>query len=89
MIVPAAHYAQVETLFVTTGQHRWGRFDPTENRIVLTNNRTPQGEDFLDRAVVQTLLNGGTVYGMEPDQMPDEALLAAIFRFEKQSYERK
>jgi hypothetical protein len=83
MIVLAAHYAQVETLFVTTDQHRWGRFDPTENRIVLNNTPTPQDEDLLDRAVVQTLLNGGTVYGMEPDQMPDEALLAAIFRFEK------
>jgi hypothetical protein len=84
MIVPAAHYAQVDTLFVAIGQHRWGRFDPTENRIVLNNDPTPQDEDLLDRAVVQTLLNGGTVYGMEPDQMPDEALLAAIFRFEKQ-----
>ena len=83
--MPAAYYAQVDTLFVTIGQHRWGRLDPAKNRLVLNNDPTPQDEDLLDRAVVQTLLNGGTVYAMEPDQMSDEPLLAAIFRFEKQA----
>ena len=87
MIVPAAQFAQVDTLFVVIGQQRWGRFDPDGNRVVLNNEPEPQGEDLLDRAVVQTLLKGGTVYAMEPDQMPDNALLAAIFRFEKQAGE--
>jgi hypothetical protein len=85
MIVPAAYYAQVDTLFVAIGQHRWGRFDPDENQLVLNNDPAPQDEDLLNRAVVHTLLNGGTVYAVEPDQMPDEPLLAAIFRFEKQA----
>ncbi|MBN1217786.1 MAG: hypothetical protein JXM69_02565 [Anaerolineae bacterium] len=81
-IVPAAHYAQVDTLFVVSGQQRWGSFDPEENRIVLNNEPEPQDEDLLDLAVVQTLLHGGTVYALEPEQMPDSSLLAAIFRFE-------
>ena len=85
MIVPAANFAQVDTLFVAIDQHRWGRYDPVEDRIVLNNDREPQDEDLLDRAVVQTLLNGGTVYAMEPDHMPDNSLLAAISRFEKQA----
>jgi hypothetical protein len=85
MIVPAAHFAQVDTLFTVTGEQRWGRFDPDENRVVLNSEPEPGDEDLLDRAVVQTLLNGGTVYAMEPDQMPENALLAAIFRFEKQA----
>ncbi|MBN1991745.1 MAG: hypothetical protein JW953_03510 [Anaerolineae bacterium] len=82
-IVPAAQYAQVDTLFAAAGQHCWGSFDPEENRIVINNEPDPQDEDLLDLAVVQTLLHGGTVYAMSPDRMPDGSLLAAIFRFEK------
>lgn len=38
-------------------------------------------EDMLDFAAIHTLLNGGTVYAVEPDQMPDKVQAAAIFRF--------
>lgn len=85
MIIPAAHYAQVDTLFVDISQHCWGTFDPAENRLVLNDEPALQDEDLLDLAVVQTLLNGGTVYALEQDQMPADSLLAAIFRFEKQA----
>jgi hypothetical protein len=35
----------------------------------------------MDFAAVQTLLNGGEVYAVEPEEMPREAPLAAIYRF--------
>jgi hypothetical protein len=41
----------------------------------------PDDEDMLDFAAIHTLLNGGTVYAVEPEKVPDEAPAAAIFRY--------
>jgi len=38
-------------------------------------------EDLLDLAAVQTILHGGTVYIMKPDEMGDHGPIAAIFRY--------
>ena len=37
--------------------------------------------DLLDFAAIQTFFQGGSVFVLEPDQIPDEALLAAVFRY--------
>ncbi len=80
-IVPAAHYGRVDTLFVALGEQQWGAFDPQTNRIDLQAAPDPQNEDLLDAATVQTILNGGTVYAVEPENVPDQVPLAAIFRY--------
>ena len=36
--------------------------------------------DVLDEAVVRTVLNGGEVYGIEEDDMPEYLPLAALLR---------
>lgn len=41
----------------------------------------PDDEDLLDFAAVYTLLNGGTVYALAPEDLPTSAPAAAIFRF--------
>jgi hypothetical protein len=38
-------------------------------------------EDLLESAAIQTLVNGGTVYVVEPEKMPDTDPLAAVFRY--------
>jgi hypothetical protein len=38
-------------------------------------------EDLLESAAIQTLLNGGTVYMVEPEKMLDDESLAAVFRY--------
>lgn len=35
----------------------------------------------LDATAIHTLLNGGTVYAVEPEKVPDNAPLAAVFRY--------
>lgn len=80
-IVPAAHYGRVDTLFVALGEHQWGAFDPQTNRIDLQAAPDARNEDLLDAATVQTLLNGGTVYAVAREQVPDQVPLAAIFRY--------
>ena len=80
-IVPAAYHGRVETLFVTVGLQKWGSFDPGTNVVHMHEEAEPGDEDLLDFAAVQTLLSRGTVYAVEPEKVPDEALLAAVFRY--------
>jgi hypothetical protein len=79
--VPAAYYGRVEQLFVAVGVQQWGSFDPNNNTIDLHCEAELGDEDLLDSAAIQTILNGGTVYAVEPGNVPDEALLAAVFRY--------
>lgn len=79
--VLAAHHGRVDTLFVAVGVQIWGRFDPESASVHTRQTPEPGDEDLLDLAAVQTLLNGGEVYAIETEQIPDQAPLAAIFRY--------
>jgi hypothetical protein len=79
--VAAAHYGLVETLFVALGVQQRGSFDPQKNEVEWHKEFQPGDQDLLDLAAVQTLKNGGTVYALEPENMPENTLLAAIFRY--------
>lgn len=79
--IPAAFYGRVEQLFVAVGVQQWGSFDPDAMELHMHNDAEPGDEDLLNTAVVQTLLNGGSVYAVEPEKVPDSAPLAAVFRF--------
>lgn len=80
-VISAAYHGRVETLFVTTDLQRWGIFDPNSNEIELHEETRAGNEDLLDLAAVHTLLNGGTVYAVEPEKVPGETALAALFRY--------
>ena len=80
-IVPAAHHGRVGIIFAAVGVQQWGTFRPGTNEVVLHKNSEPGDEDLVDYAVVQTLLNAGTVYAVERDQMPDREAMAAVFRY--------
>ncbi len=80
-LLPASTDARIETLFVAVGAQRWGRYDE-EARAAEMHDAEEQGdEDLLDFVAVQTLLNGGVVYAVAPDEVPGESMAAAIFRF--------
>jgi hypothetical protein len=51
------------------------------NEVQLHQDAKPGDQDLLDSAAVQTLLNGGSVYAVQPERMPVEAPLAALFRY--------
>lgn len=80
-VVPAACYGRVEELFVAVGVQQWGLFDPQSNELEVHTDTQPGDEDLLNVAAIQTLLNGGKVYAVEPDKVPDAAPLAAVFRY--------
>lgn len=81
-IVPAATHGRVDTLFVALGRQQWGAFEPATNEVSLHPDFEAGDQDLSDLAAVQTLLQGGSVYAVEPQQMPAEApLVAALFRY--------
>jgi hypothetical protein len=80
-IVPAAHHGRVGILFATVGMQLWGSFRPDTGEVTLREKAAPGDEDLVDLAVIQTLLNAGTVYAVKKDEMPEMEPLAAVFRY--------
>jgi hypothetical protein len=80
-IIPAAYYHRVDSLLVSVDDQKWGKFDPENTTVDLHTEPEPNDQDMLDFAAVHTLLNGGKVYTLESEEMPNGAIVAAIFRY--------
>lgn len=80
-IVKAAYNGRVDYLFLSAnGDQRWGKFDSDAQAVDLHDSREEEDEDLLDLAAVYTLLNNGTVYSVENDEMK-EKIISAVFRY--------
>jgi hypothetical protein len=79
--VPAAYHGRIEVVFVALGVQQWGVFDADRQSVDLLEAADPQGEDLLNFAALHTILNSGTVYAVEPHNVPDGGALAAVFRY--------
>jgi hypothetical protein len=80
-IIPAAHQGRIETLFLAVGIQKWGLFDPDANSILFHRYAKPGDGDLLDLAAIQTILNGGKVYAVDPKRVPGGTSAAAVFRY--------
>ena len=80
-IVEGAYDGRIEILIVAVGIQQWGFFDLKTRMVHLHPEAEPGDEDLLDFAAVLTFLNGGKVYAVKPEEMPDEAPVAAVFRY--------
>ena len=79
--VAAAHHARIDVLFVAVGTQIWGSFDQTTNGVEVHEERQQGDEDLLHLTAAQAILTGGTVYAVEPEQMPTESPVAAVLRY--------
>jgi len=80
-VVRAAYHGRVDALFVARGVRVWGGFDYESQAVEVHEEQRPGDEDLLDFAAAWTLLKGGSVYAIPPDEVPGGGLLAATFRF--------
>jgi hypothetical protein len=78
-VVAAAYEGRVETLFVALGHQVWGIFDPAAGRVEPHRQALFGDADLLDLAAAHTLMRGRTVYAVEPEQVPSNTGVAAIF----------
>ena len=79
--VKAAIGGRVETLLVPLGVQRWGHYDPATDSVKFDAKSTPENEDMLNYAAVQTILNSGNVYAVPEEQFPNHGDIAAILRY--------
>jgi hypothetical protein len=80
-IVSGAFFGRVDTLFVADEMQQWGDFDHETNTVQILNQGEAGARDLLDFAAVHTIINGGKVYVIEPEQIPASGLAAAILRY--------
>jgi hypothetical protein len=71
----------VDTLFISTEGEEYGRFDPDTREVALCQPGAFDCEELLNLAAAAALTHASTVYTLPPNQMPNEASLAAIFRY--------
>lgn len=80
-IVPAAFIGRIEALFIAAGAQRWGRFEPASGELTLHADAAPHDSELVNATAAQVLLHGGAVFVVDPAQLPDQAPLAATFRY--------
>jgi hypothetical protein len=80
-VIPAAADGRVSVLFVAEGLQKWGAFDAAEHRVRLDIESSPGASDLIEYLVKQTLLTGGSVYTMKPEEMPSPTGVAAVLRY--------
>lgn len=80
-VIPASFYARVSDLFIAEGEHIWGNFDEQNNKLTLHMQQQQGDEDLIDRAAVNTYLNGGSVNILDKEHMPKESIIAAYLRY--------
>jgi len=81
-ILAAAHYGRVATLFVAEGEHQYGKFDPNTSHLEVHKESRPDNVDLVDEAATHTVVNGGVVYVVPKETMPDRQTgVAAIYRY--------
>lgn len=80
-IVPAAARGRIEKLVVAEGVRAWGSYFPDREVVEMHTKPAADSEDLLDLAAVQTVVNGGMVYAVEQDALPENAPAIALFRY--------
>lgn len=82
-IIPATYYGKVSHLFVKKGLQVCGTFNEQENKLAIQEieGNMNSADDLIDKAVIKTIQNGGEVFFLDADQMPNQNELAAIFRY--------
>jgi hypothetical protein len=80
-IISSAHHGRVGVLFIARDVQHWGRFDLASGMMEVHRTQGPGDEDLLNLAAVQTLIKGGDVYVVASDEIPDDALATALYRY--------
>jgi hypothetical protein len=80
-IVPAAHSGRIDSLLLAQGAACWGSYEPSDGALSLGAAIEPHTTELLNLSAIQTLLHGGAVYALPPEQMPGATLCAAVLRY--------
>ncbi|WP_298369384.1 hypothetical protein [uncultured Lutibacter sp.] len=81
-IIPAAISGKIETLFVDKSSDEFGLYNTENGKLLLGTKKEIKNSSLANLAAVQTFLNKGNVYVIDPTEMPVKGrTLNAIFRY--------
>lgn len=81
-ILEGAISGRVDTLFLQRGAQVFGIYDPAERALETEEKKTVANASLTNLTAVRTFLQGGKVFLMEPDQMPEtDTEINALFRY--------
>lgn len=80
-IFKASKMARIDELFVARGYSVRGLVDEETADFAVGHDDAPESEDLVDYAVVQTLINGGTVHVVDAEEINGGSKLMAAFRY--------
>lgn len=81
-IVPAAIAGRVKTLFVAEGDEIWGKYESDQHEIQIMEKGNQGALPLINQAVINTYLNGGSVYLMPRTDLPrPTSSVNAIYRY--------
>ncbi|RKZ34733.1 hypothetical protein DRQ33_01500 [bacterium] len=80
-ILPAAFYGKVAQLFIAQDSHLWGKYDKDAEKIDIHSKAQHCDEDLLNLCAIQTHNHGGEIFVLNPDKMPNNSSIAALFRY--------
>lgn len=80
-IVEAAYYGKIDSLFVPIGEQSWGWFDQERETVHHSADQQNGEHDLINAVAIKTITQGGNVYALDKEEMPNSASIAAIFRY--------
>ncbi len=80
-IVQASYYGKVDSLFVPIGEQSWGWFDEERDTVHHSSGQQNGEHDLINMAAIKTISQGGNVYALDREEMPQKKPIAAIFRY--------
>lgn len=80
-VFKAALNGRIDTLFVPVGKQQWGNFDSAKMELKIHETAKPGDKDLLCVVSTKTLTTGGKVFAVLPEQMPNNAKVAAVLRY--------
>lgn len=80
-VIPAAFYGRIAQLFIQRDAHIWGTFNEEKNELKIMGEMKDDAENLADKAAAKTIQNGGEVFVLDKEEMPDKSEMSAIFRY--------
>lgn len=81
-VLPAAFQGKIDTLFIENGKDIFGVYDDKKHKVEVRENPEFTNVSLLNMAAIKTFLQGGKVYVLDRDDMPNPySKVNALFRF--------
>ncbi|MCF8230796.1 MAG: hypothetical protein K9J27_01310 [Bacteroidales bacterium] len=81
-ILPDVPVGRVSVLFVNNEMHVWGKYHEKENKVSIHDQKEKDDMELVNWASIHTYLTNGSVYLMEPEELPVPGRpLNALYRY--------